>query len=314
MIARTSKGMTRSSSRSPPVRRRGISSASWRRTAPDVGEPGEEQHERDEEDPGAAAAEEEPPRRARRAPRRAGSASRTARTRARAPRRRRRAATGCRTRARPQRRCGRDRDRGEHESRAGRRSGPRTRAGPRARPTSPARIHSSRTFLRSSGAIDGAEPVAERARRRARARSTHAGSPCFFSTNAAKNVEEADDAAQQTHRGARDDDARARAAARARSSVSGGPTCFARGMPSAANDAERRRSRHRRATPTPRPRVLRIAAAIGAATVAAEDADQREPRVGEHELVRAVDDGRARARSWRRDWPFDSTSVANASG
>ena len=47
---------------------------------------------------------------------------------------------------------------------------------------------------------------------------------------------------------------------------------------------------------------------------AADDADQREPRVREHELVRAGRRRPARGRSWRRPALFDSTSIANASG
>ena len=129
----------------------------------DVREAAEEQDQRDEEDAGAAAAEEQHRERDRRAPRRSGSASRSARTRGPARRRHRRAATGCRRRGGRARRSRRPpprrtRVRGDRTTRAANSNGI---AGATSEP---ARIHSSRTRLRSNGAMTVPSRVAERAR------------------------------------------------------------------------------------------------------------------------------------------------------
>ena len=216
----------------------------------DVGEPAEQQHERDRKMPARPPPKNSHREEAAEHPDELEARLEPRRTRARAPRRRRRAARGCRTRGEraPMRRRRRIR---RTRARAGRRSGPRRTAGSRARPASPrgstprAPSGAATARSRSRVALPSALPTST-------SPNTHAGSPCFFSTNAAKNVKKpttprsspiAVPAVTMLGTCSSSRSSRSRAA-RPASHVG----CRAR------RRCRRRRSLHRSATPTPRSR------------------------------------------------------------
>ena len=181
-------------------------------------------------------------------PRPAGIASRTGRRRGRAPTPRRRAASRLSNATRPHAVAAATVARRERRATRARSRAPRTRAA--AREQQRAREHPLLAHLLAQERRDHrAEPVADRARDEHEAEDPRRlVRP--LQRERGEEREEADDAAQQAHRGSGDDDARARAAPRARRRSPRVPTCLARGMPNAhsvPNDEhERARAQHPR--------------------------------------------------------------------